>query len=544
MDAAEANLQAAMQSYKQHLSNDILESQSLQDTAEKFNVNRQTLANRLQGISRPRTVAYTHLQHLTPSEEDVLVSWILRQQRIGQPLTPGEIRQVATTIQHQRHLIDHPDAAEPTKFSKAWISYFKKRHPEVHTVRTRSLERTRYIAVTRETFESFFAELKPLVDRHKYPVSSIFNMDETGFSIGSSVNKQVMVVRDQAEGESRKKQPGRATKVDGGRQEWLTSIECIAADGTSLPPTIIFKGEGVVQDRWMPRNLPEAAQWHWVASKSGWTSDDVGYEWLRSHFHPLTRPPNPSSHRLLFVDGHASHVTARFMGFCLHHHIDLFILPAHTSHLSQPLDIACFGPYKRLMGLEADRTQRLLPGRVGKSDFATCIGETRRKALTEDNIRSGFKASGLYPFRPETLYRRLPNPSTPPLQASQNLSRTPMASLTLENQDFIAQHEAEMNTPVKDRVKLLSETVERLAAEKAALEAENKEMREARAEERRPRAGMTTTYQGTFFFSTEDMVRKRKAMDEASSAKKRRKGKGKAPADREEPSVPVHTIMD
>lgn len=29
-----------------------------------------------------------------------------------------------------------------------------------------------------------------------------------------------------------------------GRQEWVTAVECIYADGASFPPLIIFKGEG------------------------------------------------------------------------------------------------------------------------------------------------------------------------------------------------------------------------------------------------------------------------------------------------------------
>jgi hypothetical protein len=49
---------------------------------------------------------------------------------------------------------------------------------------------------------------------------------------------------------------------------------------------------------------------------------------------------------MLILDGHGSHVDIEFMWECRQHQIHLLYLPAHTSHLLQPLDLAPFSVIK------------------------------------------------------------------------------------------------------------------------------------------------------------------------------------------------------
>jgi hypothetical protein len=43
---------------------------------------------------------------------------------------------------------------------------------------------------------------------------------------------------------------------------------------------------------------------------------------------------NDGKRRLLIIDGHLSHLTARFLRFCIIKDIDLALLPPHTSHIT------------------------------------------------------------------------------------------------------------------------------------------------------------------------------------------------------------------
>jgi hypothetical protein len=47
---------------------------------------------------------------------------------------------------------------------------------------------------------------------------------------------------------------------------------------------------------------------------------------------------------MLVMDGHGSHLTIEFVGYCyrLDVKISVFLLPAHSTHILQPLDIGVF----------------------------------------------------------------------------------------------------------------------------------------------------------------------------------------------------------
>jgi hypothetical protein len=187
------------------------------------------------------------------------------------------------------------------------------------------------------TIKSYFDNLGELLREHKYPPTAIYNVDETGFSIGSS--RKSVVLLDQLDKRREKKQPG--------RQEWITSLECVNAAGVTLPPCLIFKGENL-NSGWIPNETP--ADWKSITSKKGWTFDLIGFEWLKSHFQPFFSRTSNSRH-LLIIDGHFSHVTARFIAYCITSKIDLFLLLPHSLHKTQPLDLSIFGPLKTAINL-------------------------------------------------------------------------------------------------------------------------------------------------------------------------------------------------
>lgn len=71
-----------------------------------------------------------------------------------------------------------------------------------------------------------------------------------------------------------------------GRQEWVSMVECICADGSTLPPLGIFKGKNVLQN-WIPPAVLDS--WFFSANTKGWTSNLHGLEWLKRVFEPTTR---------------------------------------------------------------------------------------------------------------------------------------------------------------------------------------------------------------------------------------------------------------
>src|SRR5436190_395103 len=124
----------------------------------------------------------------------------------------------------------------------------------------------------------------------------MYNMDESGFAIGTIEASKVIInkyIR-----EHYQSQPG--------RQEWVTLVQCICADGTFVPPLIIFRAENL-SPSWIPDNVPD--NWRVSCNSKGWTSNQHGIEWLRKCFEPSTREKWNGQWCLLINDGYDSHIT-------------------------------------------------------------------------------------------------------------------------------------------------------------------------------------------------------------------------------------------
>ena len=190
--------------------------------------------------------------------------------------------------------------------------------------------------VTKQVVMGWFDAYKDLVTRLHIQEHNVYNMDETGFSIGTMESTRIIV-------DSTLRTRHQAHQ---GRQEWVTAVECICMDGTTIDPFIIFKGQNVLQS-WIPQEVIN--KWYFSANSKGWTSNLHGIEWLKCVFEPTTREKADGGKQqcLLICDGHDSHISGSFISHCMQNRISILILPSHTSHVLQPLDVAVFGPLKK-----------------------------------------------------------------------------------------------------------------------------------------------------------------------------------------------------
>src|SRR5436190_15893381 len=75
--------------------------------------------------------------------------------------------------------------------------------------------------------------------------------------------------------------------------------------------------------------------------------------------------------RVLISDGHDSHVTGDFIQHCMENNIKLLILPPHSSHFTQPLDIGIFSPLKDYMTQEINPLVHTNVPQVQKVEWLT-----------------------------------------------------------------------------------------------------------------------------------------------------------------------------
>lgn len=130
------------------------------------------------------------------------------------------------------------------------------------------------------------------MNEHWYRPSQIYNMDESGFAVGASRTSRSLVnIRDKT-----------SWKKIQGRQERITAIAVVYAAGVVGPPLLIFRSMHL-STAWVPDHTPP--DWSFTTSKSGWTSDNHGYQWLTEVFEPWSRRrlPAPFFHWLISSAG-------------------------------------------------------------------------------------------------------------------------------------------------------------------------------------------------------------------------------------------------
>ena len=134
---------------------------------------------------------------------------------------------------------------------------------------------------------------------------------------------------------------------------------------------------------------------------------------------------------LLIQDGHSSHVSIELIEKAHENNVCLLCLPAHTSHILQPLDVGVFKSFKSNFNKACGNYMKVNPGRVITNDvLASIVGQAYPVAFTPVNILSGFKKTEIYPFNPSSVDDRqlLPSnavSSTPSTPASVEDNVTP-----------------------------------------------------------------------------------------------------------------------
>jgi 4-hydroxybenzoate polyprenyltransferase len=361
------------------------------------------LSRRLAGAAN-RRAAHEQQQRLSNKQEEELVNRIRFLDSRGYSPTYSHIRTLVAAILRANGDCDD--------LGKNWIQTFKQRHPEVCSYIASPIESKRLTEASDEALTRYFTRLKAVIDEFAIEARDMWNMDETGVAIGASGRTTVMG----ASGTKRKRT--RSVKSPGNR-DWVSVIECISAGGSSIKPCVIFKGQNL-QESWFPPEFEQIPDWLFTTSSSGYNKSDVAMWWLENAFLPQSKPSGRRT-RLLLIDNHETHTTEEFIEKCLQNNVQVFYLHPHTTHLTQPLDIACFAPAKsKYRGEIAELAVYDDSAPVKKQRFMEYYDKARRAGLTPKIIQNAWRKAGIVPFEPQevmTSARRLEvntAPATPP----------------------------------------------------------------------------------------------------------------------------------
>ena len=183
---------------------------------------------------------------MTPPEEAELVRWITQLTITGYSPTHAMVRSMAETIQKGRVIQsnDTTSADYTDPLGTDWVRRFLLRHLQLKSVVGRRIDAVRIKDASKDVLKKWFDAYEQTVEQYQIMEENIYNFDESGFSIGQIQATRVII-------NSRVRQK---YQVNPGRQEWVSAIECICADGSSISPLIIFKGENLSK-QWIPVDI-------------------------------------------------------------------------------------------------------------------------------------------------------------------------------------------------------------------------------------------------------------------------------------------------
>ena len=166
-------------------------------------------------------------------------------------------------------------------------------------------------------------------------------------------------------------------------------------------------------------------------------------------------------------------------------------MPAHASHLLQPLDVGCFTVLKKAYGREIEYLIRCSITHISKIEFFSAFYAAFKATFTESNIRGGFKGAGLAPFDPENVISKLNvqlRTPTPPEEATELSTpwtlKTPKTVLEAQSQSEyldrrIRRHQSSSPESILGALKSLSKGTKAVMHEVTLLRGEVQDLRQA-----------------------------------------------------------------
>ncbi|KAF8827454.1 hypothetical protein HHX47_DHR4000208 [Lentinula edodes] len=343
-------LTQAVAAYKAQLQLPKSERMSLLGISNQFDVDKMAILRKADRKTTIQEFNYTK-QLLSPTEEKVLADWILCSAERGLPPTHVQIKSYADAILQKNH---GPGYTEPLDSQRA--------------------QRLNPTAV-----ESWFELVREEISDAEVEPKDAYGMDESSAPRGNLAKERVAG----AQGTKTQHRQG------GANRENITAIVTICADGTTLRPTVIFKGKNLYT-RWTTNNVANATC---MASKKGWSEGEIACEWLKTEFKPATRVKAAGAKHILLMDGHSSHFTPEVIEFALSMNIAILGYPPHCTHALQGLDVVCFAKMKNELKKSIadfeDDNQRA----IDKKDFLLVFGRAFNLSFTVESVKAAFRAT-------------------------------------------------------------------------------------------------------------------------------------------------------
>jgi hypothetical protein len=228
------------------------------------------------------------------------------------------------------------------------------------------------------------------------------------------------------------------------KQPIVTCIGACNGIGQTISPFLIFKGKRLneeIKDGCSPGC-------GFAVSENGWSSSKLFTLYLQEHFIKYCNKPENQDILILF-DGSTTHLGREAIDWAKERNIHLFVLPPHSSHILQPLDIGVFGPMKQSYNSRCHTFLKQNKGQiVSKHNITSIICKAYMDAFKPSNIVNSFEKSGIFPFNAGKIDPKNFKPSEALKRKYENEENITAASKETINIDYFLKRSNDTTTEI------------------------------------------------------------------------------------------------
>lgn len=363
--------------------------------SEVYKIPRSSIILKLKAIKNKSIRSPGRACVFRNEEEDSFVQHVITMCDFGFPLTTFDLRCVMKTY------LDSSGRQEP-RFTnnfpgKRWVEGFLGRHKKVLSKRLCSNIKRCRAAVDDNIINSYFDNLAHVLEG--IPPCAIWNYDETNL-VDDPGKKTVLTKRGCKYPEAIKNSTKAAVSI----------MMCGNAAGELCPPYVNYKAEKM-WDTWAEGG-PVGARYN--RTKSGWFDACSFEDWFVTLLLPKIKRSGCEK-SIVIGDNLSSHISPKVLKLCQENNIAFVALPPNATHLTQPLDISFFRPFKISWRTILDEWKSTPVGRrlptVPKDVFPSLLKKLYEKIApnSESNLKSGFRKAGICPLDRQQVLDRIPN---------------------------------------------------------------------------------------------------------------------------------------
>lgn len=343
---------------------EVTNGSSIAEAARKHNIPRTTLSSKHNNVY-PVDTKKGPASVLSELEEKQLEIWILYIGDMGFPPTKSLLLDSVQQIVKAQNKETPFTNGRP---GRKWYNAFLRRHPVVAERMNQHLTKARS-EVTEEDIRKWFSTVRSYLESNNWldvldNPDRIFNMDESAFLLCPK-EKRVL---------ARKGEKLVYSFVHNDEKECITTLFAGSASGKQPPPMVIYSYQR------LPAAISEKFPKDWALGRSetGWMNGETFFEYVANIFHPWIIKNKIQLPVILFVDGHASHLTLHLCEFCKKNQIILVALYPNATHIYQPMDVSVFRPLKVgwLTAVSAWRLKHY-GDRLKREEFAPLLEEVK-----------------------------------------------------------------------------------------------------------------------------------------------------------------------